>query len=258
MLSKNEIKFIHSLALKKRRDEEGLFVAEGPKLVGELMGAFRCKKLVVEEGFCFDAAAWGVEAEQVNRATMERATLLTTPHQVLAVFVKPDAVKPESIAGIAGRELCIALDGIQNPGNLGTIVRTADWMGIRHVFCSPDTADIYSPKALQATMGSAARVKVSYVGLGETLAKCNAPVWGTFLDGENVFTANLEQRGIVVIGNEGNGISREVEQTVTRRIYIPPYPINRTAVESLNASIAAAITLAAFRGSTYKANYKGI
>ncbi len=254
MLSKNEIKFIHSLALKKRRDEEGLFVAEGPKLVGELLGTFRCRRLVVEEGFDFGKTPPYIEVEYVGRALLERATLLTTPHQVLAIFEKPADIKPESIAEIAGRELCIALDEIQNPGNLGTIVRTADWMGIQHVFCSKNTADIYSPKALQATMGSAARVKVSYINLPETLTSCNAPVWGTFLDGENIFTANLEQRGIIVIGNEGNGISKEVEKTITRRIFIPPYPQNRATVESLNASIATAITLAAFRGNTYSKN----
>lgn len=251
MLSKNEIKFIHSLALKKRRDEEGLFVVEGPKLVGELLGKFTCRRLIVEKEFNFGATAPHVEAEYVDHTSMERATLLTTPHQVLAVFEKPETIKPENIARIAENELCIALDEIQNPGNLGTIVRTADWMGIRHVFCSKNTADIYSPKALQATMGSAARVMVSYIDLPETLSSCHAPVWGTFLDGENIFTANLEQRGVIVIGNEGNGISREVEETVTRRIFIPPYPQHRATVESLNASIATAITLAAFRGNTY-------
>ncbi len=256
MLSKNDIKFIHSLALKKRRDEEGLFVAEGPKLVGELWGSFRCRRLFVEDEADIGFSPLGVVPEYVSRALMERATLLTTPHSVLAVFEKPAPEKSESVADVAGRELCLALDGIQNPGNLGTILRTADWMGIRHVFCSKETADLYSPKVLQATMGSAARVKVSYNDLPAVLEMCAAPVWGTFLDGENIFTANLEQRGVVVIGNEGNGISAEVERTVTRRLFIPPYPENRATVESLNAGVATAITLAAFRGRMYNEKTK--
>lgn len=255
MLSRNEIKFIHSLALKKRRDEEGLFVAEGPKLVSELLGTFRCRRLIVEEGYDFGAAAQaaGVETDYVGTAMMERATLLTTPHQVIAVFDKPQALEPQNIAGIAQKELCLALDGIQNPGNLGTIVRTADWMGIRHIFCSEDTADIYSPKALQATMGSAARVRLTYTSLPKALEDCGAPVWGTFLDGDNIWTAPLEQRGVVVIGNEGKGISAQVAGTVTRRLFIPPYPPGRSTAESLNAGIATAITLAAFRQKAIKA-----
>lgn len=253
MLSRNDIKFIHSLALKKRRDEEGLFVAEGPRLVGELWGSFRCRRLFVEDGADAGFAPSGAEPEYVSCALMERATLLTTPHSVLAVFEKPATGKAGSVADVAGRELCLALDGIQNPGNLGTILRTADWMGIRHVFCSRTTADLYSPKVLQATMGSAARVSVSYTDLPGELGKCAAPVWGTFLDGENIFTANLEQRGVVVIGNEGNGISAEVERTVTRRLFIPPYPENRPTVESLNAGVATAVALAAFRGRMYNA-----
>lgn len=256
MLSKNEIKFIHSLALKKRRDSEGLYVAEGPKLVGELWGTFRCRSLYVEDGADLGFVPEGVVPEYVSHVLMERATLLATPHCVLAVFEKPEDEEADNVSAVAESELCLALDDIQNPGNLGTIIRTADWMGIRRVFCSRGTADLYSPKVLQATMGSAARVKVSYTDLPAALKTCNAPVWGTFLDGENIFGAPLEPRGVIVIGNEGNGISKEVEQTVTRRLFIPPYPEGRTTVESLNAGIATAITLAAFRGRMYNEKTK--
>lgn len=250
MPSINEIKLIRSLALKKRRDEEGLFVAEGPKLVGDLLGAFECVRLFVEEGFEM-AVPRGVEVEVASHAAMERATLLTTPHQVIALFRKPVSATPRDFAATAERELTLALDDIQDPGNLGTIVRTADWMGIRHILCSPHTADIYAPKALQATMGSAARVRLSYAPLAEALAECRAPIWGTFLDGDDIYRAPLEQRGVVVIGNEGNGISPAVEQLITRRLYIPPYPADGQHAESLNAGVATAITLAAFRSRAY-------
>ena len=153
MLSKNEIKFIHSLALKKRRDSEGLFVAEGPKLVGELWGTFRCRSLYVEDGADLGFVPEGVVPEYVSHVLMERATLLTTPHCVLAVFEKPEDEEADNVSAVAESELCLALDDIQNPGNLGTIIRTADWMGIRRVFCSRGTADLYSPKVLQATTG---------------------------------------------------------------------------------------------------------
>jgi RNA methyltransferase, TrmH family len=251
MLSKNDIKLIRSLAIKKYRDAEGLFVAEGPKLVGELLGAFRARRVIADDESAGLLLPRGINVEYVGEKAMQRATLLTTPHRVLAVFEKPQPDASCDIATVSARELCIALDDIQNPGNLGTIIRTADWMGIRHVFCSPGTADVFSPKVLQATMGSAARVRVSYVVLPQALARCGAPVWGTFLDGENIYTAQLEQRGVIVIGNEGNGISPQVERTVTRRLFIPPWPQHAPTVESLNAGIAAAMTMAVFRGRTY-------
>lgn len=249
MLSNNDIKFIRSLSMKKRRDADGLFVAEGPKLVGELLGTFRCQRLLVEDGCSFEPPQGaGVEPETVSHTMLERASMLTTAHEVLAVFEKPQPLPAGSLAQVASGELCLALDGIQNPGNLGTIVRTADWMGVSRIFCSRDTADIYSPKSLQATMGSAARVRVEYTDLAAELEACEAPVWGTFLErGENIYAAELEQRGAVVIGNEGNGISPRVAHAVTRRIYIPPFPPGRATAESLNAGTATAITLAAFR-----------
>lgn len=249
MLSNNDIKFIRSLAMKKRRDADGLFVAEGPKLVDELLRSFRCQKLLVEDG-CNFALPRGVDVEPeiVSHTTLERASMLTTSHEVLAVFEKPRPAPAGSLAQVAAAELCLALDGIQNPGNLGTIIRTADWMGVSHIYCSRDTADIYSPKSLQATMGSAARVSVEYTDIAAELEACEAPVWGTFLErGENIYSARLEQRGVVVIGNEGNGISPRVAHTVTRRIYIPPFPPGRATAESLNAGTATAITLATFR-----------
>lgn len=247
MLSRNKIKLIHSLALKKHRDEEGLFVAEGPKLVGELLKAFTCQYIAVEEGAQLSLPACDAETDIVKHDELQRATLLTTPHQVLAIFYKPRPESAADLAATARRELCLALDNIQDPGNLGTIVRTADWFGIRNIFCSPQTADIFAPKALQATMGSAARVKLHYTPLPPLLKSCGAEVWGTFLNGENINEAPLKQNGIIVIGNEGNGITPEVEAAVTSRLYIPPYPSGKPTAESLNAAVAAAVTMAAFR-----------
>lgn len=252
MLSGNEIKHIRSLELKKYRDAESLFVAEGPKMVEEMLDAFPLRRLIVEEGKTFAAAPRGTKVEYVSPAVMQRLSFLKTPHDVIAVFAKPAPGEGGSLAGVAERELCLALDDIQNPGNLGTIIRTASWMGVRHVFCSPSTADVYSPKVLQATMGALGTVRVSYCDLPDALSRCKADVWGTFLDGENIYTSTLSSTGVIVIGNEGGGISREVERTVTRRLFIPPYPPEGRHVESLNAGMATAITLAAFRSRYYR------
>jgi len=144
--------------------------------------------------------------------------------------------------------LCLALDEVQDPGNLGTIIRIADWFGIEHIFCSQGTADVYNPKVVQATMGALARVHVHYVNLSELIDSLpDIPVYGTFLDGTNIYEQELSQTGIIVMGNEGNGISPEVRKVINRRLYIPNYPANRPTSESLNVAVATAITCAEFR-----------
>ena len=221
-LSKNRIKYIHSLELKKNRKTEKVFLAEGPKLVGDLLGHFPCRFLA---------------------ATPE--CLLKTPQQVLAVFEQPEY---ETDASVISHSLCLALDDVQDPGNLGTIIRLADWFGIEHIFCSPNTVDVYNPKTVQATMGGIARVKLHYTPLPDLIQSLkDIPVYGTFLDGENMYTQKLSSNGLIVMGNEGNGIGKEVEQLINRKLYIPNYPAERETSESLNVAIATAVVCAEFR-----------
>ena len=247
MISKNKIKLIQSLNLKKNRIEQGLFVAEGPKLVGELMATGQPRYVAAEQTWMSEHAQQlkGVETDVVTAEELTRASLQKNPQQVIALF--PTLADQTPLAHVAGNELCLALDGVQDPGNLGTIVRLADWFGIRHIYCSHETADIYNPKATQATMGALARVRVHYMNLTTELASTDAPIYGTHLDGTNIYDHQLSQHGVLVMGNEGKGISPQVEQLVSKKLYIPPYPADNQTVESLNVAIATAIVCAEFR-----------
>ena len=249
-LSKNKQKLIASLAHKKYRDESGLFVAEGTKLVLDLLeGGLHCHLLAATPEWL--AAHPAPPADEVAEATEEelrRASSQKTPQGVLAVLRKPaDTPDPDTPA----RDLCLALDDVQDPGNLGTIVRVADWFGLRDVFCSRHSADVYGAKTVQATMGALARVRVHYVDLPALLARCREaglPVYGTFMDGDSLYAAGgLEARGVIVMGNEGNGISPEVGRLVSHRLLIPSYPPGAPTCESLNVGVAAAIVCAEFR-----------
>ena len=183
----------------------------------------------------------------VTDEELRRVSLMETPQQVLAVFrQRSDEV---DVHGVVGEQLCLALDDVQNPGNVGTIIRLADWFGIEHIFCSRGCADLYNPKTVQATMGAMARVQVHEVDLPQMLSSLpdDVPVYGTFLDGENLYGKSLENRGIIVMGNEGKGVSADVEAHVTERLYIPNYPAGRETSESLNVAIATAIVCAEFR-----------
>lgn len=255
MLSKNKQKLIRQLSQKKHRDETGLFLAEGPKVVGDLWGAFPCELLCATSEWLSRHPREAAEAHEVAEVTdreLEQASLLKTPRDVLAVFRRTDVAADNVVADwkqLPSQELCLALDGVQDPGNVGTILRIADWFGISHVFCSLDTADAFSPKTVQATMGALARVKVHYVQLPEFLANLSAdvPLYGTFLDGTDIYAQELSTSGIIVMGNEGNGISDAVAQHINRRLFIPSYPQDRETSESLNVAIATAITCAEFR-----------
>lgn len=246
MLSKAKIKYIRSLELKKKRKEERAFVAEGPKLVSELTGHFPCKLLLASPEWlkacpCMQAG----EIVEVTGEELSKASFMKAPQEVLAVFEQKEQTWD---ASFPSRSLCLALDGIQDPGNLGTIIRLADWFGIEHVYCSPDTADAYSPKAVQASMGGLARVEIHYGSLPELLSlQEGIPIYGTFLNGENIYRHSLSEQGLIVMGNEGNGISREVEALVTRKLYIPNFPLGRKTSESLNVAVATAIVCAEFR-----------
>ena len=242
-ISKSQVKLIKSLQLKKFRDELGLFVAEGDKCVSELQKAFELVHLYRE-------------GENATRTEIEQMSGLRAPQGTIGVFRKSEYSEYSDTS-----DLVLALDGIQDPGNLGTIIRTCDWFGVHDIICSKDTADCYNPKVVQATMGALARVRVHYVNLPEWLAAQQRPIYGTLLEGKDMYTALPESRdtGIIVMGNEGNGISQEVRKIITYPIRIPSYPKNGASehsekseeapevIESLNVSIATAIVLAEFR-----------
>lgn len=246
MLSKNKIKYIRSLELKKNRKEEQVFVAEGHKLVGDLLGHFPCCLLVATAGWLqMHPSAAANEIIEVTPEELSRASLQKAPQEVLAVFEQPAYIfDPEVIRS----SLCLALDDVQDPGNLGTIIRLADWFGIEHIFCSVGTADVFNPKTVQATMGALARVKVHYCSLPQLIGGMkDAPVYGTFLDGNIIYTESLSANGLIVMGNEGKGVSPEVEKMINKRLYIPNYPQERETSESLNVAIATAVVCAEFR-----------
>ena len=266
MVSKAKIKEIRSLGIKKFRDEKNLFVAEGDKIVACLLQTFVCEWLIAstrwkpapgdrailaEENGMYKGTQGRSKGAKVKEwmvaeeAELREASFLKTPQDVLAVFRKPcyaiDEANPAS-------QLILALDGIQDPGNLGTIIRIAEWFGIEHIVCSPDTADAFSPKAVQATMGALAHVKIHYANLAAYILRNNAsPVFGTFPNSENIYKCTLSQQGIIVMGNEGNGIRPEIEPLINKRLCIPSYPPDSKTTGSLNVATATAIVCAAFR-----------
>lgn len=262
MISKNKIKYIHSLELKKNRNKEGLFVAEGHKVVDDLI-ALQSAELIVAtaEWLHGKHIAPQTEVIEVTEEELRKVSFLQHPQQVLAVFQQdlgyPGACDKEGMvslaeygfSGIDLSQLSLALDGVQDPGNLGTIIRIADWFGIDHIYCSQDTADVYNPKVVQATMGSIARVKVEYGDLLGMISSMPAevPVYGTLLDGDNIYQQQLLNHGIIVMGNEGKGISQALTRKVNRKLLIPNFPEGRPTADSLNVAIATAITCAEFR-----------
>jgi len=244
MISKNQIKFVRQLEQKKYRKREGLFVAEGPKVVDDLLRRY-------PPTMVFATQEWhhqrDIHVVAVTDDELRRISFLQHPQQVLAVFPIPESEDCE-VPMADSETLCLALDGVQDPGNLGTIIRIADWFGISTIYCSEDTADAYNPKVVQATMGSIARVHIIYTDLGalfDSLPK-GFPVYGTLLDGDDIYSQQLSQGGIIVMGNEGNGISAPIRQKINRRLLIPCFREGDSA-ESLNVAIATAITCSEFR-----------
>jgi TrmH family RNA methyltransferase len=241
MITKAEIQSIRALADKRGRDEQRLFIAEGEKLVAELRAStLRVKRIYTTKPL------WA-EAEVIAEKDMERISQLKTANSTLAVVECPhynlEDVEP-------AKNLVLALDRVQNPGNLGTIIRLADWFGITDIVCSVDSADCFNPKVIQATMGAIIRVRVHYTDLAQWLENQRdggVNIYGTFLDGQNIYKTEKGSCGVIVMGNEGQGISAECEKSVTHRLYIPPYPADRSGSESLNVAIATAITCSEFR-----------
>lgn len=240
MVSKNQIKLINSLQQKKYRKLHNLFIAEGKKVIQELLDAqFSLAYLFVTKTDLFDKKH---AATLISDSELKKITALTTANNCLAVFeIKETAFKPTS-----GLEL--ALDNIKDPGNMGTIIRLCDWFGISKIVCSEETVDMYNPKVVQATMGSLARVQVEYINLADYLKATDKEIFGTFMDGKNIYKSNLPSKGIIVMGNEANGISSEIEQFVTQKIAIPRFG-NLQQTESLNVATATAIFLSEFKRS---------
>jgi len=238
MITAAEIKYVKSLSQKKFRDQYGVFVVEGEKLVQEALNSgFKVEKVY--------------RSAEIGESAMARMSSLSSPSPALAIVARPadleSAVLPSS-------GLFLALDGIRDPGNLGTILRIADWFGADGVFASPDTVDVFNPKVVQATMGAIFRVKFHYTdipALCRSALQAGGNVYGTFLDGENMYQKSLsngvERPSVIVIGNEANGISAATAACVSDRLYIPPYPADDSGSESLNAAVATAITIAEFR-----------
>lgn len=247
MISKNQIKYIHSLETKKGRNKENAFVAEGPKVVADLMAFMQPQMIVATEEWyrANPTVSNGNGCFVVTEDELRKVSFLQHPQQVLAVF----PIKDKQKEAVVEKKLYLALDGVQDPGNLGTIIRIADWFGITRIFCSRDTADVYNPKVIQATMGSVARVDVVYVDLAELFGSLpeGYPVYGTFLDGEDIYKKALTSHGIIVMGNEGNGISPAIGELVNNRLLIPNFPKGRDTADSLNVAIATAITCSEFR-----------
>ncbi|MDX1913117.1 MAG: RNA methyltransferase [Saprospiraceae bacterium] len=249
MLSQNQAKFLAALQIKKYRQKYRNFLVEGDKMVRELLTQ---QKIAVSALFALER--WAQEnatllsaiPEKINLVTaseLGKISTLSTPNQVLAVAELP---QNSADLNLPAQQLCFYLDGIQDPGNLGSILRVADWFGFPAVYCSPDCVDVYSPKVVQSGMGAIFRVQCLEIELGDLLQQHpDLPVSGAVLEGENVFNATLPRNGLLVIGNEGRGISKETEQRLTRRLSIPKHPAG--GAESLNAAIAAGIMAAAFR-----------
>lgn len=246
MLSKNQLKFINSLAQKKQRYLNRCYVAEGAKIVPELI---KKRNTVVE---VFAVRSWidanlksliGIETTEVSAAELKKISFLTTPNEVLAVLKMPE---PNYDWSLIEQQFSLVLDDIRDPGNLGTIIRMADWYGVTDVFCSEETVDVYNPKVVQATMGSLARVKVHYLNITDFITEANKQsisIYGAVLGGNNVYKMDLPEQGMLVIGNESHGIKQPIQKMINK-ISIPKYGSD---IDSLNAAMATAILLSEFK-----------
>lgn len=249
MLSKNKIKYIQSLSRKKIRDTEKAFLVEGDKMVSEALDStFAIKTLCATAAFIEEHGLKSGRADEffeVSPDELRKASLLQSPQNALVIVEMPES---KFVPNLLTKQLILALDFIQDPGNLGTIIRLANWFGIDHVICSENTVDCFNPKVIQASMGAIFRVQVHYVNLPAILreaSQAGTPIFGAFLEGENIYKKALSQSGILVMGNEGNGISSQIEALVSDKIHIPSFAAGGS--ESLNVSMATAICLSEFR-----------
>ncbi|MCF1190772.1 RNA methyltransferase [Mangrovimonas sp. AS39] len=237
MLSKNQIKLVASLKQKKYRNQHGLFVAEGIKTIEELLAS----QIKLYHLFTTESFQLGSQKETlITDHELKKISYLTTPNKALALFEIPNVLPLDK------SQLIVAVDEVRDPGNLGTIIRLCDWFGIEHLVCSTGTVDCFNPKVIQATMGSIIRVNIHYLDLPHLLSDFDYPIFGAFMDGENVYSKALPSQGLVIMGNEANGISKEVEKFVTDRISIPRFG-KLQETESLNVATATAILLSEFK-----------
>lgn len=242
-LSKTKFNLYCSLGTTKMRRRHGLFTVEGEKSVADSLASFNVEAVICVRGFKPSADMSRHPLYEVSAGEMRRLSNLSTPSDVMAVYRLPGVVDDKPVA--VPPDLYVVLDGIQDPGNLGTIVRTCHWFGLRHIFASLDTVDIYNPKTIQSTMGSLGHVDVTYCNLSELFeANPQLPVYGTLLEGRNIFREKLGKTGFIVMGNEGNGISEGLRSRITNPLTIPPGSQDHS--ESLNVAIATAITISCF------------
>ncbi len=255
MISKSTIKLIKSLALKKYRIKEKLFLVEGDKNVIEVLNSnYKTERLFATKTFVYEnenSCSKAISTTKVEHSEIKRTSLLQNPQNALAICSLPEKqLFPE----ILNNNLSVYLDDIQDPGNLGTIIRICDWFNIEYLFCSPNTADLYNPKVIQASMGSFCRVQIFKSKFEQVagLAKLSrAPIFGAFLEGKNIYTEILPAKAILVMGNEGNGIHKELENIIDRKIKIPEFSEKENSAESLNVSVATAIICSEFKRKSF-------
>lgn len=245
-LSKNKIKYIRSLKDKKYRNINNTFVAEGTKLVFDLLKSCKCQLIAALPEIINSNP--NIRSEEIiiaNSEELKKATFLKTAPTIIAVFYQPEfKLNRTNLKD----KLSIVLDGVQDPGNVGTIVRIADWFGIENIICSEDSADVYNPKTVQATMGSIARVSVNYTDLSNLLNEySDFPIYGTFLDGNNIYYEELSHNGFIIMGSEGKGISNKIINYVNNKLYIPEFPAGSASTDSLNVAVATAVVCSEFR-----------
>lgn len=254
MLTKNDIKFINSLKRKKYRKEHKLFIAEGTKVIEELFNSYFQVKWLFCNKDGFDYFSTKVKNKTtittVSDKELSRISNFKTPQKALALVKIPqNKLEIDNLKN----KLSLFLDDVNDPGNLGTIIRVAGWFGIENIFCSPDTVDVYNPKVIQASMGAIAGVNIFYesktVFFNEINRKTDLKIYGTLLDGENIYSKNLSQSGIIILGSESHGISPEVQEFITDKLHIPSFAHKKQGVESLNVAIAASIVCSEFRRS---------
>ena len=238
MITKNQIKLIISLHQKKFRNSSKLFIAEGEKVIRELLDS----KFELQNIFCTDTTFNDLNENQVttiSESDLKKISALSTPNNCLALF------KINECKLLQNNGLTLVLDNIRDPGNLGTIIRLCDWFGVSQLVCTPETVDFYNPKVVQATMGSLTRVNIVYTNVEDFLEKAVVPIFGTFMDGDSIYKTQLPKNAIIILGNEANGISVNIEKMIKNRLSIPRFgAIQKT--ESLNVATAAAIVLSEF------------
>jgi TrmH family RNA methyltransferase len=246
MISKNQQKLIQSLKLKKNRNKTSLFVAEGEKVVIELINS----NIKIHSIYCLPSFISKIKVDkdiitEINERELDKISNLKNANQVIALFEIPKFERTRQ-----SDELILALDDIRDPGNLGTIIRLADWYGISTILCSNSTVDAFNPKVIMATMGSISRVEIVYCNLAYELSRVDKPIYGAFLEGENIYKTSKNDNSILVIGNESNGISSEIEKLITNKITIPQFGTLKET-ESLNAAVATGILLSEFKGHPF-------